>query len=180
MKNIISNLQELEQESITRGIPILGSEKGAWLYQKVREVKPKKILELGTANGYSGCILGSNGAELTTVEIDGQIAQEATINFGKHSVNAWIIIGDGVKVVHNLVRKNKEKYDMIFIDFAKKQYNRVLEDCITLVNKRGVIIADNIAMDGCQDYKKAVLKHPQLKTEIITIKDGLSCSVRVK
>ena len=78
---VISKLQVLERESIARGIPIIGSKKGSWLLQKVRETKPARILELGTANGYSGCILGSEGAELTTIEVNALIADEARNNF---------------------------------------------------------------------------------------------------
>ena len=56
---IISLLQDLENLSISQGIPILGREKGLWLHQKIQQVAPERILELGTANGYSGSILGS-------------------------------------------------------------------------------------------------------------------------
>src|SRR3989344_3029259 len=150
---IIDELQELEQESILRGIPIVGREKGFWLLQKIQEIKPQKILELGTANGYSGIILGSQKGELTTIEINEKIAAEA--------------------------EEKKEFFDLIFIDFAKRKYLTVLEDCITLVKRNGFIIADNITMEGCQDFKEAVLTHPKLKTEIINIKDGLSCSEKM-
>ena len=179
---IISLLQDLEQQSLTRGIPIIGREKGAWLYEKVKEVQPERILELGTANGYSGSILGSDGAELLTIEIDPGIAREAQDHFDTLSINARIIIGDGVSEVQKLVKEkqNHGSFDIIFIDFAKNKYMDVLKDCLTLVRKGGFIIADNITMAGCQDFKQAVLKHPQLKTEIVKIKDGLSCSERIK
>ena len=52
----------------------------------------------------------------------------------------------------------------------------VLEDCIKLTNLGGYIIADNITMGGCADFKEAVMNHPKLKTELIDIKDGLSVS----
>src|SRR3989344_5623054 len=115
---IIDKLQPLEQESIARGIPILGSKKGAWLLQKVQEVKPKQILELGTANGYSGCILGSKGAELTTIEVNAIIAEEARQNFKKYGVNAQVLVGDAVEIVKRLAKEKSEYYDIIFIDFA--------------------------------------------------------------
>ncbi|MDP3733611.1 MAG: O-methyltransferase [Nanoarchaeota archaeon] len=174
--SIIDQLTELERQSQQRGIPIVGSAKGAWLLQKVQELKPKKILELGTANGYSGIILGSAGASITTIEIDENIAEEAMRNFTECKINAEIILGDGVSIVQELAQKNKHCFDLIFIDFAKRQYLPVLENCIQLVRQGGLIIADNISFDGCQDYKDAVLSHPHLKTDIIDIKDGLSCS----
>ncbi len=179
MNTIISHFQPLEQESIARGIPILGSKKGAWLLQKVQEIKPLHILELGTANGYSGCILGSEGAELTTIEVNAIISEEARENFQKYNINAKVLVGDAVEIVKRLASEKSEYYDLIFIDFAKHKYLVVLEDCIKLTKKGGFIIADNITMDGCQDYQKAVLTHPHLKTELIPIKDGLSSSTKL-
>lgn len=176
---ILQKLQLLEQESLARGIPILGSKKGTWLLQKVQELKPKRILELGTANGYSGCILGSEGAEFTTIDVNAIIAEEARQNFKKYGIKAQVLVGDAVEIVKRLAKEKQEYYDLIFIDFAKNRYMNVLENCIKLVRKGGLIIADNITMDGCQDYKEAVLKHPQLKTELIPIKDGLSSSTKI-
>ena len=169
---ILDKLKDLEKTSIERGIPIIGREKGAWLLKKVQQLKPKRILELGTANGYSGIILGSESAELTTVEINEKIAEEAVNNFSEFNINAKIIVGDGVEIVKEL----DGEFDLIFIDFAKKKYIEILEKCIKLVKNGGLIIADNISMEGCQDFKEAVLNHQKLKTEIIDIKDGLSCS----
>lgn len=166
---VILKLKELEKESISRGIPIIGSEKGTWLYDKILELKPKKVLELGTANGYSGIILGSEGAELTTVELDSKIAEKAKSNFEKFNINARIIIGDGVEEI----KKLDENFDLIFIDFAKKKYIKILEDCIRLGK---YIIADNISFEGCQDFKEKILNDKRLETEIIDIKDGLSFS----
>lgn len=175
MMDIIEQLKELEQESRKRGVPIIGSEKASWLLKKVKEEKPEKILELGTANGYSGAVLGSNGGKMVTVEMDEKIAEEAAVTFSKFNTNAEILVGNGVEIVQELA-DNKEEFDLIFIDFSKKYYFKVLENCIKLVKKNGLIIADNISFDNCKDYKEAVLNHSRLETEIIEIKDGLSCS----
>ena len=144
--NIIPHLAELEHDCLERGIPIIGSEKGEWLQQIVQKIKPKKILELGTANGYSGIILGSKGAKLTTIEQEAELAEEAECNFQQFKIQADVIIGDGVAIVHDLAKdkKNLGTFDIIFIDFAKKKYLSVLEDCLKLVQKHGFIIADNI------------------------------------
>jgi predicted O-methyltransferase YrrM len=178
---IIDALKELEKESISRKIPIIGQLKGEWLIKTVQSIKPKRVLELGTANGYSGCILGSTGADITTVEQDEKIALEAQKNFEKFKINAHIMVGDGVKFVRSLADHpdNKGSFDIIFIDFSKKKYISVLEDCIKIVRHHGLIIADNITMDGCKDYKNKVLNDPRLKTEIVTIKDGLACSMKL-
>src|SRR3989344_6990916 len=112
----ISDLKELEKESLEKRIPIIGSKKGKWLLDKVKELKPKNILELGTANGYSGIILGSEKGELTTIEMDSNIAEEAEKNFKKFNINANIIIGNANLEIKNI----KEKFDLIYIDHAKK------------------------------------------------------------
>ncbi len=169
----INDLKELEQESIQRKIPIIGSEKGQWLLGFIQKNKPQTILELGTANGYSGCILGSEGAELTTIELNDKIAEGAMQNFSMHNINANIIMGDATEIINDLTKK----FDLIFIDFSKKNYIKVLEKAIQLTNKW--IIADNITMENCKDFKEAVLNHPKLQTEIIDIKDGLSCSTKL-
>ncbi len=173
---ILDDLKELEQESRDRGIPIIGSEKGAWLLKQVQEIKPKTILELGTANGYSGIILASEGAKLTTVEQDDTIAKEAWVNFVTFNLEPQLIIGDGSIIIHSFPDNH---FDIIFIDFAKKKYFTILEEAIRTVKKGGYIIADNITMEGCQDFKKAIEHDERLRTEIITIRDGLSKSERV-
>ncbi len=176
----LENLENLEKESIKRGIPIIGRDKGKWLHEKVRETKPKKILELGTAIGYSGCILGSFGAELTTIEIDSKAAEEAKSNFKKFNINAKVIVGDGIREVQNLVKdkKNLGSFDTIFIDFAKKKYIQALENCIKLVKKSGLIIADNTSWVG-GGFREAVLSDPRLRTEVIAIEDEMTCSDKV-
>jgi len=178
---IIHLLQELELEAVKSGIPIIGAEKGNWLYSKVKELQPKRVLELGTAVGYSGIILGSEGAELTTIELDGRMAKEAEENFEKFRTAAKVIIGNAVDEVRKLAGKNRhnKKFDLIFIDHTKSQYREVLDDCFQLLRPCGLLIADNITFAGCQDFKDAVLNHRELKTEIINIRDGLSCSQKL-
>ena len=74
---------------------------------------------------------------------------------------------------------NIESFDLIFIDCAKKLYNQVLDACIKLVRVGGLIVADNISFEGCQDFKKRVTDHPFLRTVLVSIKDGLSCSEKI-
>lgn len=173
----ITQLNELEQDSLKRGIPILGSQKGIWLLDKIKEIKPRKVLELGTAIGYSGIILGSEGGELMTIDTNEKEAEEAMQNFSKFGVNAQVIIGDGVKILKEF--KGENIYDLILIDFANKSYVEVLDDCIRLANINGLILADNVKMEGCAEFLEKIKDDSRLQTEIIEIEDGLSCSVKV-
>lgn len=167
---MMNYLLKLEKDCVRRRIPIIGPEKAKWLSKQVEG--KKRILELGTANGYSGCILGSKGAELTTIEKNEELAKEAVKNFKKFRIRAKVIVGDGVAEI----KKLDLEYDLIFIDFAKRKYISVLEDCIRLGK---TIIADNINFSGCEDFKEKVLTDSRLKTEIINVKDGLSKSERI-
>ena len=178
---IIDYLKEIERRSIYRIIPILGKVKGEWLLNAVNKIKPKRILELGTANGYSGIILGNSGAKLVTIDIDEKLSFEAKENFQEFNVNADVVVGDAVEIVSKLAKK-KENYgifDLIFIDFEKRKYLDVLEDCLKLLKNHGYIIADNITFDAVKDFKDTILKHPRLETDIIEVGDGLSLSKKI-
>jgi predicted O-methyltransferase YrrM len=175
----IADLEDLEEGSRKLGIPIVGSEKGTWLLQLVQYLNPQRVLELGTANGYSGILLGSEGAELTTIEIDPKSAREAERNFAQYHTDARVVMGDGVEVVSHMVQdeNNLEAFDLIFIDFAKKKYLEVLADCVLLCKVGGRIVADNSLM--VPEYSEAALQHPQLHTELVKIKDGLVVSEKI-
>ncbi|NQV90886.1 methyltransferase domain-containing protein [Candidatus Woesearchaeota archaeon] len=173
---IIEQLKKLEQESIERKVPIIGSEKGRWILDKIKQLKPKTILELGTANGYSGIILASEGAILTTVDTSPHAVQEAMKNFKEFNVTAHVILGDGVKYVEELAQENI-RFDMILLDFANKEYINVLENCIKILSKDGVLVADNIDLPGCYEFKEKIQVHPKLNTEMIKIGNGMSYSI---
>ncbi len=175
----LEQFDDLALQSRKRGIPIIGPEKAAWLLELIQQVKPQRILELGTANGYSGLLLSSEGGELTTIEINPLAAAEAKDNFQKWHRDVQIVVGDAVALVAELAREKQGWFDLIFIDFAKKKYLSVLEDCLLLVKNGGFIIADNITMSGCADFREAVRSHPLLKTEFIDLADGLSCSRKI-
>ena len=172
---IINDLKSLESESLARGIPIIGCEKAEWLLSKIEELRPEQVLELGTANGYSGLVLGSLGANLLTVELDKKIASEAVQNFKNFNIDAKVVVADGVAVVCDLVDKN-QLFDLIFVDFAKKKYVNVFNSCLKLLRVGGFLIADNINFLGCKDFKNLVVSSKFLDTQLIDIKDGLSFS----
>ena len=175
---ILDDIKELERESLIRKIPIIGSEKGHWIMKQVETTQPKKVLELGTANGYSGIILGSLGAELITVEKDKYVAEEAKMNFEKYNIHATVVVVDGVSFVDKLVKNknNLESFDLIFIDFEKRSYIKVLDNLVALLSKHGILIADNISMQKCEDFKNSLLNNSTLSTEFVNIKDGFSLS----
>ena len=180
---MIEKFQELREECIRRKVPIISEDKARWILNRVTEKQPRRILELGTALGYSGCVLGSLAAELSPIELNPKAAEEAMINFAKYEINGKIIVGNAIDIVQDLASASR-KFDLVFIDHALNQYLDILENCVNLTKTNGIMIADNINLQiqrrdrilDCKDFKKAILNHSQLETEIINIDDGLSYS----
>ncbi len=171
----LDQLQHVEEKCIKTGVPCINHEKALWLWDLVHEEKPDRILELGTALGYSGLILASTGGHLVTAELNKKEAEEAIFHFEDFDVDASVAICDGVVLVKKFVDEGEE-FDFIFIDFQKDRYGAVLEDCVTLLRKGGVLVADNVLNEKCADFLEAVKHHKLLKTEIIKLGDGMSFS----
>ena len=156
--------------------------------------KPHKILEIGTAVGYSAIcfteILAEDG-QIDTIERDTERVKEAKENIKKAEVENKINIyeGDAVEILPTL----KNKYDVIFIDAAKGKYPFFLKEALRMLNKNGIIFADNILYKGyvmsdynkhkqrtavrnLREYIKEVNENPELETEILEVGDGLAVS----
>ena len=160
-------------------------------------MKPKKILEIGTAVGYSAMcftnFLAENG-RIDTIERDEERAKEARENIKKVKVEEKIKIyeGDAVEILPTL----KDKYDAVFIDAAKGKYPFFLKEALRMIQPKGIIFADNILYKGyvlsdynkhkqrtavrnLREYIKEVSENPNLETEILEVGDGLAVS-RIK
>lgn len=190
-------LTKIKQEAINDNIPIIMDDTLKTLDTILPKIKPKRILEIGTAVGYSAiCFckyLDENGV-IDTIERDEQRATQAKDNIKRAQVQDKINIhiGDAVEI---LPKFNKE-YDMVFIDAAKGKYPFFLEQALRLLSKTGVIIADNVLYKGyvMSDYNKHkqrtavrnlrqylenVQNNPCLDTQILDVGDGLAISRRI-
>ena len=165
-------MDAIETEQKRRGVPLIGKEKGKFIFEILKNKKPKKILELGTGEGYSGIILGSTGAELTTIDWNKNRIDKSKKNFAKFGMNVTLIEGDCIEKIKIL----NEKYDIIFMDFTKKNYKTILEDCIKLLKRDGIIIADNVKMIKTKKFHDMITGDKRFFTKIIEIGDGLSVS----
>ena len=165
----LNDLKFLEEIASKEDIPIIGREKGRWLLEQVQKENPSRILEIGTAIGYSGVILGSLGGHVICLELSEDAIPRAKKAFEKFNIDYGIILGDAVETIKAL----DGDFDMIFIDFDKAQYISVLEDCIRLCKKGGVIIADNMSFPEVQEFKEKVLNDSRLDSKLIPIKDGM-------
>jgi len=187
----VNNLKEIEDFAFHNKIPILLLESRKVLKNLIKELQPKNILEIGTAIGYSGCLmlLNSPNASLTTIEKNLDMVKIAENNFKKLNINSKVKIlqGDATEIIKSL----NTKYDFIFLDGPKSQYVHQLPFLINLMADNAVILADNVLFRGMvledkqfnKKYKtiinnlrkfiEEVENNKNLKSEILNIGDGL-------
>ena len=190
-------ISELEQKAREENIPIVKPEVAQLLSLLVRIHKPNRILEIGTAIGYSTIWLAlgdqckNNDMQVVSIEKDDLRYREALINMEKAKLNSKIelISGDALEVIPTL----KEKFDFMFIDAAKGQYLNFFDLCYPLLNPGGLIVSDNVLFRGMvvqqevdkryrtmvkkiKSYLEILTKHPELDTSIVPIGDGVAIS----
>ena len=187
-------LNKIKEKALEEHIPIIMDDTLEVVDKILKEVKPSRILEIGTAVGYSAiCFseyLQKNGV-IDTIEREEQRVKEAKINVEKVGVSDKINIyeGDAVEILPTL----NEKYDVVFIDAAKGKYPFFLKEALRMLNPTGVILADNILYKGyvmsdynkhkqrtavrnLREYIKEVKENPDIETEILEVGDGLAIS----
>ena len=187
-------LQKIKKKALEEHIPIIMDETLEVIEKYLKNNKPKRILEIGTAVGYSAIcftqILEEDGI-IDTIERDTKRVKEARENIKKAEVEDKINIyeGDAVEILPTL----DNKYDVVFIDAAKGKYPFFLKEALRMINKNGIIFADNILYKGyvmsdynkhkqrtavrnLREYIKEVSENPNLETEILEVGDGLAIS----
>ena len=187
----------IKQKALEDKVPIIMDDTLEVIAKILRELKPNKILEIGTAVGYSAiCFseyLQENG-RIDTIERDSERVKEARENIKKAEVADKINIyeGDAVEILPTL----NDEYDVVFIDAAKGKYPFFLNQALRMIKPGGVIFADNILYKGyvMSDYNKhkqrtavrnlreyiaEITNNENLETEILEVGDGLAIS-RIK
>ena len=196
-----SLLEEIREEAQKDAVPIIRDETAALLRVCLEINKPKSILELGTAVGYSAllmmdCLHGDTS--LTTVENFPERIRKAEENFQRSPYKERISLleGDAGKILKELVREER-RFDFVFLDAAKAQYPIWLSDILFLLNDGGVLFCDNILQDGLLLESRFFLERRQrtihkrmreflallkanslLENSIVPIGDGVSISVK--
>ena len=182
-------LVELEEEARDEGIPIVGPVVGELLFILARATQAKHILELGTANGYSAIHLARAcdvlEGKVVTVERDAEMAKRALANLQKAGLEhrVEIRVGDAFQEMTNMTGS----FDFVFLDVDKNNYAATLPHCDRLLKTGGLLVADNVALQGVEDFNLAVLSHPRWKTVHLLCflpghgleKDGLCIAVHV-
>ncbi len=187
-------LEKIKQKSLKEHIPIIMDDTLEVIDKLLNKMKPNRILEIGTAVGYSAmCFskyLAKNGL-IDTIERDEIRALEAKENIKNVGVENKIniYVGDAVEILPTL----NNEYDVVFIDAAKGKYPFFLKESMRMIKKGGVILADNILYKGyvmsdynkhkqrtavrnLREYIKEVTENPKVETEILEVGDGLAIS----
>ena len=191
-------LERIKEKALEEHIPIIMDDTLEVIEEYLKENKPKKILEIGTAVGYSAIcftkVLEENGI-IDTIEREHTRVEEAKENIKKMGLEDKINIleGDAVEILPTL----EGKYDAIFIDAAKGKYPFFLKESLRMLSYNGVIFADNILYKGyvlsdynkhkqrtavrnLREYIKETTEDENLDTKILEVGDGLAITKFVK
>ena len=187
-------LLKIKEYALERHIPIIMDDTLEVIDKYLTEKRPEKILEIGTAVGYSAMCFSEylkDGGKIDTIERDEERIAEAKENIKKVGVEEKINIyeGDAVEILPTM----NDKYDVVFIDAAKGKYPFFLKEALRMIKPTGVILADNILYKGyvmsdynkhkqrtavrnLREYIKEVTENPNIETEILEVGDGLAVS----
>ena len=142
-------LDTIEQEALQNFVPIIRKEMQSFLKLLLAMNRPMRILEVGTAVGFSGILMAEyapTGCQITTIENYEKripIARENFIRAGKEK-QITLLEGDAAEVLKTL----DEPFDMIFMDAAKGQYIHFMPEVLRLLKINGVLVSDNVLQDG--------------------------------
>lgn len=193
-------LDQLEQKALSEGIPIIRKEMQGFLKVLLQMIRPMRILEVGTAIGFSTlliCEYGPKELHIDTIENYEKRIPIAKQNFADAGRERQICLLEGD--AGRLLKELDGPYDLIFMDAAKGQYIHWLPDVLRLLAPGGILVSDNVLQEGdlieshylverrdrtiykrMREYLYELTHHPQLETTILPLGDGVSLSVRKK
>jgi len=189
--------EQIKKEALDDHIPIIMDDTLEVIANYLEKEAPNKILEIGTAVGYSAICFSKylkEGGKIDTIELDEVRAAKAKENIAKMGLEDKInvIVGNAVDILPTI----EPNYDVVFIDAAKGKYPIFLQEAIRLVRINGIIFADNILYKGyvlgdynkhkqrtavthLREYIKNITEDTRLDTQILEVGDGLGISKRI-
>jgi predicted O-methyltransferase YrrM len=191
-------LQDIARAGSERDLPLVDAEVGALLRVLATTVRATRILEIGTAIGYSGIWLAGAlpaGGMLFTMEFDEERARQARENFARAGLSdrVTVIVGDAQR----MLAKVAGPFDLIFQDGDKKMYEPMLDRFADLLRPGGLLVTDNVLWNGevvpgfvknpqhpeadtraIAAYNERLNNHPAFLTSIVPLRDGVAISVR--
>ena len=191
-------LDQIEREALDHFVPIIRREMQSFLKFLLAVQRPLKILEVGTAVGFSAILMSEyapDGCRITTIEKYEKgipIARGNFIRAGKAD-KITLLEGDAMEILKNL----NESYDLIFMDAAKGQYIYYLPELLRLMKQGGILVSDNVLQDGdviesrfaverrnrtiharMREYLYTLTHCEELVTSVLPLGDGVTVSVR--
>lgn len=192
-------LRIIEKEARADYVPIVKKPTQNLLKFLISYSKPKNILEVGTAIGFSSLLMSEympQDCHITTIEKMKKRVEIATKNIKDNNKDDKITIleGDAIEVLENI----DETFDIIFLDAAKGQYINFLDRIMSLLNPGGLLISDNVLQDGdvaesryginrrnrtihyrMREYLYVITHDERLKTVVLPVGDGVTLSTKV-
>lgn len=191
-------LEVIEREALDSYVPIIRKEMQSFLKLLLSIQKPMRVLEVGTAVGFSALLMSEylpDGATITTIENYDKRIPIARKNFERAGKEHMITLleGDAQEVLKTL----EGEYDFIFMDAAKGQYIHFLPDVLRLLRAGGLLVSDNVMQEGTivesrfgverrdrtiharmRKYLYVLKHHEELITSIVPLGDGVALSVK--
>lgn len=195
-------IQKLERRARESGVPVIRRGTRDILRYLLRTKKPERVLEVGTAIGYSALFMKSclpEESRITTIEKVQMRLTEARKNLEEYDREHKIRLleGDAAQVLKELADSG-EQYEFIFMDAAKGQYLKFLPDVLRLMTKGAVLVSDNIFHEGdvlesryavtrrdrtihgrMREYLEVLTTHPKLETICLDVGDGMTISTKL-
>ena len=192
-------LDQIEREALESYVPIIRKDMQSFLKLLLTVQKPMRILEVGTAVGFSAILMAEyapEGCKIVTIENYDKRIPIAKQNFERAGKSDQITLleGDATEVLKTL----EEPFDMIFMDAAKGQYINFMSDVLRLLKKDGVLVSDNVLQDGdiieshfiverrnrtiykrMREYLYELTHRDDLVTSVLPVGDGITVSVKV-
>ena len=193
----MKTIEQIKEKALDEHIPIIMDDTLEVVGKILEDKKPERILEIGTAVGYSAIMfskyLTKNGY-IDTIERDEERIKEAKENVKDLNLEEKIHIfeGDAIEILPTL----KGPYDVVFIDAAKGKYPIFLSEALRMLGNNGIIVADNVlykgyvmsdynkhkqrtAVRGLREFLKELNENENLTTQILEVGDGLAISKKM-
>jgi len=189
---------EMETFAVENQIPILDRHAAAFLELQIKMCRPKRVLEIGTAIGYSSIRIArnlSNKSILHTIEKSEDSIKLAAENINKSGLTDKIVLfkGNALELMPNI----SKKYDFVFLDADKEDYKRLFDYSLMLLKKKGILFVDNLLWHGyaaaarvpkkyktstkmVREFNKVFMSQKNLHATIVTIGDGIGLAVKSK
>ncbi len=191
-------LKKIKEKALEDKIPIIMDDTLEVIDKILKDKKPSKILEIGTAVGYSAICFSEyldDDGYIDTIEREEDRVSQARENIKKAEVGDKIniLFGDAVEILPTL----NKRYDVAFIDAAKGKYPFFLKEALRMLSEDGIIIADNVLYKGyvmsdynkhkqrtavrnLREFIKELQENSELEVEILEVGDGLAVAKKIK